>query len=155
MRVIAYVREPPGFDRGETAFVQSERIRKWVAQHRCKLVAVCQDSQIGESTDTLEGYGALLGIIATGRVDTVVIPTLTTLSADLITQEIMLWDLRSRGVNVVSAEESDLEALAVPTHDPSRMLIRDVLEKRQDYRRSLDGVEAPSVGRPPDRKSVV
>ena len=155
MRVIAYVREAPGFDQGESAFVQSERIRKWVAQHRCKLIAVCQDSHVPGSTGTLEGYRALLGIVATGNVDTLVIPTLGTLSADLITQEVMLWDLRSRGINVVSAEEADLEALAVPTRDASRMFIRDVLEKRHDYRRSLEGSEEPQIRRSPERDVLI
>ncbi len=140
MRVIGYVREAPGPEGGDTVFVQSEQIRKWVTQHRCQLVAVCQDTPTGDRPDTQDGYRALLGIIATGQVDTVLIPSVTTLSTDLITQEIILWDLRSRGVNVISADEADLPNLAASADVPARMLIRDVLDRAQDYRSGLDGV---------------
>lgn len=155
MRVIGYVREAPGPDQGESVFVQSERIRKWVGRHRCQLVAVCQDTDTGDSEDNLEGYRALLGIIATGHVDTVVIPAMTTLSADLIGQEIMLWDLRGRGVNVISADEADLGALTVPTVDPARMLIRDVLSKLHDYRRRVELPAELAAADHPDREVLI
>ena len=134
MRVIGYVRDAPGPDSGDTVFVQSERIRRWVAHNRCQLVAVCQDTLSGNAADDRDGYRALLGIISAGHVDTVLIPDLAVLSADLMVQEIMLHDLRIRGVNVISADENDLPALADPATDPGRLLIRDVLTKQQAYR---------------------
>lgn len=140
MRVIGYVRDAPGPDSGDTVFVQSERIRRWVAHNRCQLVAVCQDTLGGSAADDRDGYRALLGIISAGHVDTVLIPELAVLSADLMVQEIMLHDLRVRGVNVISADENDLPALADPATDPGRLLIRDVLTKQQAYRNRFSEV---------------
>jgi DNA invertase Pin-like site-specific DNA recombinase len=140
MRVIGYVRDAPGPDSGDTVFVQSERIRRWVAHNRCQLVAVCQDTLSGSAADDRDGYRALLGIISAGHVDTVLIPDLAVLSADLMVQEIMLHDLRVRGVNVISADENDLPALADPATDPGRLLIRDVLTKQQAYRNRFSEV---------------
>ena len=140
MRVIGYVRDAPGPDSGDTVFVQSERIRRWVAHNRCQLVAVCQDTLSGSAADDRDGYRALLGIISAGHVDTVLIPDLAVLSADLMVQEIMLHDLRVRGVNVISADENDLPALADPATDPGRLLIRDVLTKQQAYRNRFSDV---------------
>ena len=140
MRVIGYVRDAPGPDSGDTVFVQSERIRRWVAHNRCQLVAVCQDTLSASAADDRDGYRALLGIISAGHVDTVLIPELAVLSADLMVQEIMLHDLRVRGVNVISADENDLPALADPATDPGRLLIRDVLTKQQAYRNRFSEV---------------
>ena len=133
MRVIGYVRDFGGPDTGDTVFVQSERIRRWVAQNRCRLVAVCQDLPGGEKGENRDGYRALLGIVTAGHADTVLIPELGALSADLMMQEIMLHDLRTRGINVISTEDDDLAALAEPATEPGRLLIRDVLAKQQAH----------------------
>ncbi len=135
MRVAGYVREPISPDTERTAFMQAERIRMWVARNGYHMVAVCQD--LGSAIDPLdrEGYRALLGILDAGNVDTVVVPSLSVLSSDKIRQEVMLWDLRSRGVRVASADEADMEDLADPTADPARAIIRDILVRRHQYDR--------------------
>lgn len=155
MRVIGYVRDAPGPDDGDTVFVQSERIRRWVAHNRCQLVAVCQDTLGGDSVGDRDGYRALLGIISAGHVDSVLIPDLTVLSADLMVQEIMLGDLRVRGVNVISADETDLPALADPATDPSRLLIRDLLTKQQAYRNRFSDVAEQVVDTDSDRDVLI
>ncbi len=155
MRVIGYVRDAPGPDDGDTVFVQSERIRRWVAHNRCQLVAVCQDTLGGDAVGDRDGYRALLGIISAGHVDSVLIPDLTVLSADLMVQEIMLGDLRVRGVNVISADETDLPALADPATDPSRLLIRDVLTKQQAYRNRFSDVAEQVVDTDSDRDVLI
>jgi DNA invertase Pin-like site-specific DNA recombinase len=133
MRVIGYVRDLGGPDTGDTVFVQSERIRRWVAQNRCQLVAVCQDTPSTSGVDDRDGYRALLGIVSAGHVDTVLLSELTSLSPDVMTQEIMLHDLRTRGIKVISTEDADLSALAEPATDPGRLLMRDVLAKHQAH----------------------
>jgi DNA invertase Pin-like site-specific DNA recombinase len=155
MRVIGYVRDAPGPDSGDTVFVQSERIRRWVAHNRCQLVAVCQDALGGDTTGDRDGYRALLGIIAGGHIDTVLIPDLAVLSADLMVQEIMLHDLRVRGVNVISADEADLPALADPATDPSRLLIRDVLTKQQTYRNRFSNIADQVIEVDTDRDVLI
>ena len=155
MRVIGYVRDAPGPDSGDTVFVQSERIRRWVAHHRYQLVAVCQDTLGGEAAADRDGFRALLGIIAAGHVATVLIPDLTVLSADIMVQEIMLSDLRLRGVNVISTEDADLPALSEPATDPGRLLIRDVLAKQQNYRARFSDVDDEVIEKDSDRDVLI
>ncbi len=155
MRVIGYVRDAPGPDSGDPVFVQSERIRRWVAHNRCQLVAVCQDTLSGDTIDRRDGYRALLGIVSAGHVDTVLIPDLAVLSADLMVQEVLLHDLRVRGVNVISTDEGDLPALSEPATDPSRMLIRDVLTKQDVYRTQFSEVAVPTSEDVSDRDVLI
>ena len=48
-----------------------------------------------------------------------------------MTQEIMIWDLRRRGVAVMSIDEADHELLLTPTRE--RLLMRDMLARLEDY----------------------
>ena len=155
MRVIGYVRDAPGPDSGDTVFVQSEHIRRWIAHNRFQLVAVCQDTLGSDAADDRDGYRALLGIISAGHVDTVLISELSVLSADIMVQEIMLADLRMRGVSVVSTHEADLAALADPATDPGRLLIRDVLMKQQTYRGRFSDVADQVAGADSDRDVLI
>jgi DNA invertase Pin-like site-specific DNA recombinase len=154
VRVVGYVRETADPQEGEAAFVQSERIRRWIAANGHQLVAVCQDiRQFGHSLGR-EGYRALIGIISAGQVDAVVVSALDSLSGDKIIQEIMLWDLRTRGVTVLSARAEDLEELRQPPHDQGRMLVRDVLVRIEEHAaivsRDLGPAVLPVADAPPD-----
>lgn len=135
MRVVGYVRESPGPDTGENAYVQSETVRRWVAHHGFHLVGLCQD--VRPDDGARHGFGSLLGVIASRRAELVVVPSLSALSADKVTQEVMLFELRCTGVAVASAAEADLEALSDATTDMARLFIRDTLEKAERYRRDF------------------
>lgn len=139
MRVVGYVRESPGPHPDETAFAQSEAIRRWATAAGHHIVAMCQDVKTPGHALGREGFVALLGILGAGRVDGVLVTSLDTLSPDLVIQEIMLWDLRSRGVRLLTTRESDLAALADDPDDHSRMLIRDVLARVREHRSELHG----------------
>jgi len=155
MRVIGYVRDAPGPDSGDSVFVQSEHIRRWIAHNRFQLVAVCQDTLGSDAADDRDGYRALLGIISAGHVDTVLISGLSVLSADIMVQEIMLQDLRTRGVSVVSTNDADLAALSDPATDPGRLLIRDVLTKQQAYRGRFSDVADVVIETDTDRDILI
>ena len=130
MRVVGYVRESPDPSDGRPAFAQQEEIRRHAGEQGDRLVALCQDLWIPGQAPSRDGYLSLLGVIASGGVDAVLVPGVTTFSSDAIVQEIMLWDLKARGVKVVSTNEEDLQLLdpeAIP--EPARMVIRDVLER--------------------------
>lgn len=131
MRVVGYVRELFAPEDADPAFVQGEAIRAWVRKSGHNLISVCQDVRQEGHGLGREGYQALLGIIAGNGADGVVIPGLTALSPDLMTQEIIIWDLRRRGVTILSIEEADLALLMTPTKE--RLLIRDVLARLEDY----------------------
>lgn len=143
MRVVGYVREAHGPQEGTTAYGQSESIRRWVTETGHQLVAVCQDARHAGHALGREGYRALLGIIGAGQVDAVIVASLDALAVDKIVQEVMLWDIRSRSVTLLSADPAELADLKDPPDDPSRLLIRDVLARVGDYQ------ETALVERPP------
>lgn len=154
MHVVGYVRERPGSDSVDTAFMQAERIRIWVARNGYDLISICQDNATSAER---EGFGAVLGIISSGQAQLVVVPTLEALSPDKVTQEVMLFELRETGISVASTEEDDLLALSVPPTDPARMFIRDVLDKAAGFREvastapsELVAVQGPAPEMEPD-----
>jgi DNA invertase Pin-like site-specific DNA recombinase len=144
MRVAGYVRESLDPAQGRSAFAQHEEIRRHAAAHGMTVVAICQDLR-GAPTPR-DGYLALLGVLASGAAEVVLLPGLATLSDDQIVQEIMISDLLSRKVSVISTMESDLDLLD-DSADPgaTRMLIRDVLSRVREHQRS---VGAPPGSRP-------
>ena len=129
MRVVGYVREAAGPAEAEPVFAQSERIRRWVSDTGHQLVAVFQDARTPGRELGRAGFQALLGAVASGHVDAVVLPDLTVLSPDKVTQEVMLWDLRTRGVSVLSTADDDLVVLTNPPDEQIRIIVRDVLAK--------------------------
>lgn len=135
MRIVGYVREPA--DGSRSAYAQQEELRRHAAEHGHALVAVCQDVASPGHTGR-DGYLSLLGVVAAGGVDAVVVPGIETFSADQIVQEIIVWDLRGRGVAVVSTDPADAAVLD-PGGDPEpgRVLIRDVLDRVSDHARTV------------------
>ena len=131
MRVVGYVRELYGPADADPAFVQGEAIRGWVRSTGHHLVSVCQDVRQEGHGLGRDGYQALLGIVAGRGAEGVVVPRLSALSPDLMTQEIVIWDLRRRGVTVMSIDEADQQLLMTPTKE--RLLMRDVLARLEDY----------------------
>jgi hypothetical protein len=130
------------------AFEQQEVIRRHAAGQGNSLVAVCQDARTPGEALGRDGYLGLLGVVASGAVDGVAVAALSALSSDQIVQEIMLWDLRSRGVKVVSADPADLTLLdAAEEPGPARMLIRDVLQRVGEHARALGShrIDPPSI----------
>lgn len=135
MRIVGYVREPA--DGSRSAFTQQEELRRHAAAHGDALVAVCQDVATANGSSR-DGYLSMLGVVAAGGVDAVVVPGLETFSADSIVQEIVVWDLRGRGVAVVSTDPADAAVLDPETEpDPGRLLIRDVLDRVRQHARSV------------------
>lgn len=133
MRIVGYVREAPGAQEGEPAFAQAERIRRTVADGGHQLVAVCQDLRQPGVALGRDGFVALLGIVNGGHVDAVMVASLDALSPDVISQEVMMWDLRSREVAVLSASAEDVDQLADPPGSSTRRVVRDVLSRVTTY----------------------
>lgn len=131
MRVVGYIRESPAVDDVEPAFVQGESLRRWVRETGHNLVSICQDVRQEGQALQRDGYQAMLGILVSEGADGVVVPDLDTLSPDLMTQEVMLWDLARRGVPVMTADAADHRELLSPGKE--RLLIRDVLARIDRY----------------------
>jgi DNA invertase Pin-like site-specific DNA recombinase len=101
---VGYVRESADPSAGHSAFEQQELIRRHALEHGHSIVAVCLDARAAGEALGRDGYLGLLGVIASGATDAVIVPGLSVLSSDQIVQEIMLWDLRGRGVRVISTD---------------------------------------------------
>lgn len=139
MRIAGYIRERPPAAGGEPAFAQSERIRRYAADHALDLVTVCQDAAGPGRTDEAAGFRALLAVAQSGAVSAVVFASLDVLGDDAETQEVMAWELRRRGVDVVSTRPADQALLAADTPDATRRTARRVLER-------VDRVEQRLIG---------
>jgi DNA invertase Pin-like site-specific DNA recombinase len=147
VRIAGYVRESADPSADRPAFAQQEELRRYAVDHGHDLVAVCRDVREPGHALGRAGYRSLLGVIASGSVDTVLVPGLETLADDEIVQEIMLWDLRSRQVRVLSTRPQDEAILDGGDPGPSRMVIRDVLARVAEYGRLAAAVpvEAPAA----------
>lgn len=151
MRVVGYVRESADPSAGNSAFEQQEAIRRHALEHGHSIVAVCLDARVAGEALGRDGYLGLLGVIASGAAEAVIVPGLAVLSSDQIVQEIMLWDLRGRGVKVVSTDPGDLPLLdSTQGAEPTRMVIRDVLERVGEHARSIGAHRFDPPGILPD-----
>jgi len=135
MRVVGYIREASAD--GEPAFAQSEKIRRWINENGHRLIALCQDVRTPGHPVGREGLQSIVGIISAGQVDAVVVPSLQTLSPDKVSQEVILWDLRSHDVSVLSTDTNDVPHLADPPSDNTRLIVRDVLAKASRFEKIL------------------
>lgn len=156
MRVVGYVREPADPSVAAPVFTQQEELRRFAAERGHRLVAICQDLHSPGSSPRRDGYAGLIGVVASGAVDAVVVPRLDTFSSDTIVQEIVIWDLRSRGVKVISAEEEDARLIdRSQATDPSRMVIRDVLERVSQHSNSTSQAVLDPISARPDNDVYV
>lgn len=163
MRIVGYVREAPGRGQSDTAFAQSERIRRWALDTGNEIVAVCQDHHASVAPLDRPGYRALLELVRTGSADAVVIARLDSLSPDKMLQEIMLVDIRRGGATVISTDETDLETLRNGNDDHTRLVVRAVVAKVAEYHEAFglsgraEDLVAPAVAEPEidERRNVV
>ncbi|MFQ5947941.1 MAG: recombinase family protein [Acidimicrobiia bacterium] len=145
VRVVGYVRESLDPQAGESAFAQFERVRRWVTDSGHQLLSVCQDARQPGRPLGWDGYRGLLAIIASGQVDAVILPELVVLSPDKVIQEVMVWDLRSRGVAVLSTSDEDVTVLSQDAAEPARVFIRDVLARVGDHQDQTAHLSAPEL----------
>lgn len=145
MRVVGYVREASSLTEGETAFAQSERIRRWTADSGHHLIATCQDGRDPTQPLGRDGFRALLDIARSGNADALVVSELSVLSSDKVVQEIMLDYVRGLGLTIVSTNQPDhVELLDVPD-DHTRLVVRDVIAKVDEFRREFPEIDGESL----------
>lgn len=133
MNIAGYVRQAPGHTDPDSAFAQSERVRRWVRDAGHELIVVCQDHRAASTASNRPGLRALLDIVRAGRVDAVVVGNLAALSPDVVTQEIIIVDIKEAGATVIATDEHDLEALRDAADDHTRMIVRDIVAKVHQY----------------------
>ncbi|MBT8199375.1 MAG: recombinase family protein [Acidimicrobiia bacterium] len=146
MRVVGYVRESSHPDDGIPAFVQGEKIRAWSRQSGHQLLAWFQDVRQEGHQLSRDGFKALLQQIERSDIEAVVVADLAVLASDVTIQEIMLWDLRLRGVSVISADPSEMRQFEDPS--TTRVVIRDLLTRVEEYRTFLESTNGPTRALP-------
>jgi len=75
--------------------------------------------------------------VRSNSADAVVIANLVALSPDIMTQEIMIQDLRDAGVTVIATDEADVETLQNSAENHARMLVRDVVARVAEHQRAF------------------
>jgi DNA invertase Pin-like site-specific DNA recombinase len=156
MKIAGYVRQTPGRTDPDTAFAQSERIRRWVLDSANELIAVCQDHHASSAPTDRPGFKALLDIVRSDGADAIVVANLAALSPDKMTQEIMIQDLKAAGATVIATDEADIEVLRSGAGDHARVVVRDVLSRVEEYRSAfgLSGEVEPAVQASPIKPVV-
>lgn len=147
MRVAGYVRQAPGLPDPDTAFAQSERVRRWVRDSRSELIAVCQDHHTASAPTDRPGFKALIDIVRSGAAEAVVVGNLEAFSTDKVLQEIMIADIRAAGATVIAADADDLEVLRDGAQDHTRIVVRDIVSRVGEYAEAfgMSGTGEPTV----------
>ena len=155
MRAAAYLREPPDPTAMTTLFAQGEIVRRWATEGGHHLVAVCHDRRKTGDPTGRNGYLSLVAVAERGQIDAVVLPSLDTFSSDQIVQEIMIWDMRSRGVIVLTVDEAENASLSGTDPGPTRQFVRDVLARVAEHARLVSIPPSRSAAPPNDMEVVV
>lgn len=147
MRIAGYVRDTPGQGGSDTAFAQSERIRRWVKDSGNELVTMCQDHHTAVSPADRPGFKALLDVVRNSNADSVVVASLDAFSPDKVMQEIMITDIRACGVTLIATNDEDLEIIRDAGEDHARMVVRDIVARVSEYSEAfgLSGSKVPTV----------
>jgi len=133
---IGYVRvSTNGQAEGLGPELQAEAIAEWARAHIYHLAEVWRDE--GVSGTLLDRPGLTEALGALGERDVLVVARLDRLARDLITQELLLRQIRKRGAELVSCADGEQAYLADDPNDPSRRLIRQVLGAVAEYERSM------------------
>ncbi len=115
--------------------VQAAAVKEWARNSDARLLAIIRDEGVNGTLEERPGLAELLGRLEPGMV--VVVPRLDRLARDLMTQEILLRDIRRKGADLVSTSKAEAEYLAEDPNDPTRKLIRQVLGAVAEFERSL------------------
>lgn len=133
--VLAYLRAPAQ-DGPVTVPVTAEQqrqerlVRAWAEAHDAQLVAslcdeIRDDGTIDERVHLIEAISRAHD----GEAAAICVPSLSTLSPDILVQEFLLFEIVRHGIVVASASPADDDVLADPPSDPERALIRRVMRE--------------------------
>lgn len=114
--------------------IQEHAIREWFGD-RHRGFKLFRDE--GVSGKLLERPGLAEAIGALGKDDVLVVARLDRLARDLITQELLLREIRGRGARLISCAPGEQAWLTDDPDDPSRKLIRQLLGAVSEYERAM------------------
>jgi DNA invertase Pin-like site-specific DNA recombinase len=126
-------------DSGSGLEIQEEACRRWLREHRHRLVEVCTDAGRSGSLDIghRPGLARALALIGADRADGVLVYRLDRLARDLVLQEQLLAELHRRSNELASVDRTEHESLAHSPDDPTRALVRRILGSIAQYEREV------------------
>ena len=114
---------------------QDKAIRTLLRERRVRPSRFYEDRGVSGAVEDRPELSELLQTLGSG--DLVVVARLDRLARDLLTQEVLLRDIRQRGADVVSCSPAESDYLRDDPHDPTRKLIRQVLGAVSEFERAL------------------
>lgn len=115
--------------------IQRRAIEAWAQEHGAELLELFTD--IGISGAVLERPGLDRALRALRAGETLVVYRLDRLARDLVTQELLLREIRRRGAELASCSEAERAYLSDDPTDPARKLIRQVLGAVAEFEREM------------------
>jgi DNA invertase Pin-like site-specific DNA recombinase len=127
IQAISYLRTSSAANVGDdkdSGSRQKEAIEAFAKRLGLELVATFYDAAVSgsDALGTRPGFAALLDLIETNGVRTVVVEDASRLARDLLTQELGIISLQQRGVHVLTSSGDDL----TDTSDPMKVAMRQI-----------------------------
>lgn len=136
MTAIGYIRvSTNGQADGFGPDIQRAAIVEWCGTHDITSASVYSDEGVSGKILERPGLGGALQQLGEG--DVLIVARLDRLARDLVTQELLLADIRRRGADLVSCADGEQTYLADTPDDPSRKMIRQVLGAVAEYEREM------------------
>jgi len=135
VKAIGYIRVSTEAQAGEDRYgpdVQRDAIRKYASAEGVDLARICEDLGVSGGLEHRPGLAAVYEALDAGDVGAVIVYRLDRLARDLRLQENILFDLRKKGVELISVSEPDLCSA-----EPERVLLRQVLGSFAEYERRV------------------
>jgi DNA invertase Pin-like site-specific DNA recombinase len=136
VRALGYVRvsTTDQAERGHGLDIQRQGIREYCRVHRLVLLEIIGDEGLSgaRGLQGRPGLAEALRRIENDEASVLVLYRLDRLARDLLLQETVVERLRMGGASVISVSEPDVDS-----HEPTRILIRQVLGAISQYEKSL------------------
>lgn len=134
VKAFAYMRcSGQGQISGDTFDRQSDAINLYAAAHGIQIVGVFKDEGISGTLKNRPSLAEMMLRLEENGVKTVVVEKLDRLARDLMVQEFLIADFKSKGFLLHSACEGD----KLLSEDPTRVMIRQILGAVSQYDKAM------------------
>jgi DNA invertase Pin-like site-specific DNA recombinase len=152
--LIAYLRLPGNGPRKrhDQAGYRRDAVLAWARRRRHQVAAFVEEDEPA-ALKGRQGLAAAVAGLSDDGIDGLVVTSLTSLSEDLVAQEQLLAEILRTGAKVYSLDPDDAEHLRSESADPSRNLVRQVLQKAVENEATIIAIRsaarATNGGSPP------
>lgn len=139
MKIVGYIRvSSKGQMEGDGPARQSEAIKKFCSAHNLELQTTFTEQGVSGTVEGMEreAFSNMVVFAANFGTQAVVVERLDRLARDLMVSEILLKELRTRGIKVFAADQGALIDMANNEGDPTRKLIRQIIGALAEWEKS-------------------